>query len=72
MPQKVWQRTYSTRFNDFALEFYSFVADNYAPSCDREQRCLWRRAGDSSAMEKHVSSTDEDSPARYAAAPPRN
>ena len=31
MPQKVLQRTYSTRFNDFALEFYSFVADNYAP-----------------------------------------
>ena len=29
MPQKVLQRTYSTRFNDFALEFYSFVADNY-------------------------------------------
>ena len=31
MPHKVLQRTYSTRFNDFALEFYSFVADNYAP-----------------------------------------
>ena len=31
MPYKVLQRTYSTRFNDFALEFYSFVADNYAP-----------------------------------------
>ena len=31
MPQKVLQRTYSTRFNDFALEFYSFVYDNYAP-----------------------------------------
>ena len=30
MPQKVLQRTYSTHFNDFALEFYSFVADNYA------------------------------------------
>ena len=28
MPHKVLQRTYSTRFNDFALEFYSFVADN--------------------------------------------
>ena len=27
MPHKVLQRTYSTRFNDFALEFYSFVAD---------------------------------------------
>lgn len=31
MPRKVLQRTYSTRFSDFALEFYSFVADNYAP-----------------------------------------
>lgn len=31
MPQKVLQQTYSTRFSDFALEFYSFVADNYAP-----------------------------------------
>ena len=31
MPQKVLQRTYSTRFNDFALEFYSFVADNTTP-----------------------------------------
>ena len=31
MASRVLQRTYSTRFNDFALEFYSFVADNYAP-----------------------------------------
>ena len=30
MPRKVLQQTYSTRFSDFALEFYSFVADNYA------------------------------------------
>jgi len=29
--QKVLQRTYSHVFNDFAIEFYSFVADNYAP-----------------------------------------
>ena len=29
MPHRVLQQTYSTRFNDFALEFYSFVADNY-------------------------------------------
>ena len=35
MPQKVLQRTYSARFNDFALEFYSFVADNYAPFYSR-------------------------------------
>ena len=31
MPHKVLQRTYSTRVNDFALEFYSFVADHDAP-----------------------------------------
>ena len=31
MPHKVLQQTYSTRFSDFALEFYSFIADNYAP-----------------------------------------
>ena len=30
MPRKVLQQTYSTRFSDFALEFYSFIADNYA------------------------------------------
>ena len=29
--RKVLQRTYSHRLNDYALEFYSFVADNYAP-----------------------------------------
>jgi len=28
--RKVLQKTFSTPFNDFALEFYSFVADNYA------------------------------------------
>jgi TnpA family transposase len=31
MPRKALQQTYSTRFSDFALEFYSFIADNYAP-----------------------------------------
>ena len=39
MPHKVLQRTYSTRFNDFALEFYSFVADNYAPFYSRPIEC---------------------------------
>lgn len=29
--RKVLQQTYSPKFNDFALEFYSFIADNYAP-----------------------------------------
>ena len=31
MPRKVLQQTFSTRFSDYALEFYSFIADNYAP-----------------------------------------
>jgi TnpA family transposase len=29
--QKVLHQTYSHSFHDFAIEFYSFVADNYAP-----------------------------------------
>jgi TnpA family transposase len=29
--RKTLQQTYSTKFRDFALEFYTFVADNYAP-----------------------------------------
>ena len=44
MPHKVLQRTYSTRFNDFALEFYSFVADNYAPFYSRPVECTDRDA----------------------------
>lgn len=44
MPQKVLQQTYSTRFNDFALEFYSFVADNYAPFYSRPIECTDRDA----------------------------
>ena len=44
MPQKVLQRTYSTRFNEFALEFYSFVADNYAPFYSRPVECTDRDA----------------------------
>ena len=31
LPGKVLFQTYSHAFNDFAIEFYSFVADNYAP-----------------------------------------
>ncbi len=38
------QRTYSTRFNDFALEFYSFIADNYAPFFSRPAECADRDA----------------------------
>ena len=35
--------TYSTRF-DFALDFYSFVADNYAPFYTRPVECTDRDA----------------------------
>ena len=44
MPHRVLQQTYSTRFNDFALEFYSFVADNYAPFYSRPIECTDRDA----------------------------
>jgi len=44
MPQKVLQQTYSTRFGDFALEFYSFVADNYAPFYSTPIECTDRDA----------------------------
>ncbi len=44
MRQKVLQRTCSTRFNDFALEFHSFVADNYAPFYSRPIECTDRDA----------------------------
>ena len=29
--QKTLHRTFSHKFNDFAIEFYTFVADNFAP-----------------------------------------
>jgi TnpA family transposase len=45
MPSKVLQQTYSTRFGDFALEFYSFVADNYAPFYSTPIECTDRDAG---------------------------
>jgi hypothetical protein len=31
LPRRILQQTYSTCFSDFALEFYTFLADNYAP-----------------------------------------
>ena len=37
-------RAHITRFNDFALEFYSFVADNYAPFYSRPVECTDRDA----------------------------
>src|SRR3954451_23840848 len=42
MPRKVLQQTYSTRCSDFALEFYSFIADNYAPFYSTPIECTDR------------------------------
>ena len=44
MPNRALQRTYSTRFNDFALEFYSFVAHNDASLFSRPVECTDRDA----------------------------
>lgn len=38
------QKTYSPKFNDFALEFYSLVADNYAPFYSLPIECTDRDA----------------------------
>ncbi len=43
-PQKVLQRTFSHRMSDYALEFYSFVADNYAPFYSTPIECSDRDA----------------------------
>jgi TnpA family transposase len=42
--RRVLQQTYSTKFSDFALEFYSFVADNYAPFHGMPIECADRDA----------------------------
>jgi len=42
--RKSLQQTYSTRFGDFALEFYTFVADNYAPFYSTPIECTDRDA----------------------------
>jgi Tn3 transposase DDE domain len=44
LPRRVLQQTYSTRFSDFALEFYTFVADNYAPFHSLPIECTDRDA----------------------------
>lgn len=44
MRRKLLQRTYSHRFQDYALEFYSFVADNYAPFYSTPIECTDRDA----------------------------
>ncbi len=44
-PRQVLQRTFSHKMHDFALEFYSFVADNYAPFYSTPIECTERDAG---------------------------
>lgn len=42
--QKVLQQSYSLKFRDFALEFYTFIADNYAPFFSTPKECSERDA----------------------------
>lgn len=42
--RKVLQQTYTPKFRDFAIEFYSFVADNYAPFYSLPIECTDRDA----------------------------
>ncbi len=42
--RKVMHKSYSHAFNDFALEFYRFVADNYAPFFSTPHECADRDA----------------------------
>ena len=44
MRRKVLQQTYSPKFSDFAMEFYSFIADNYAPFYSTPIECTDRDA----------------------------
>ena len=44
LTRKVLQRTYSHTFSDYALEFYSFIADNYAPFYSTVIECTDRDA----------------------------
>ena len=44
LKRRVLQQTYSHRFHDYALEFYSFVADNYAPFYSTVIECTDRDA----------------------------
>ena len=43
-PRRTIKRTYSHRMGDYALEFYSFVADNYAPFYSTPIECTERDA----------------------------
>jgi TnpA family transposase len=42
--RKSLRQTYSTKFGDYALEFYTFVADNYAPYYSTPIECTERDA----------------------------
>ena len=42
--RRVLQQTFTPKFSDFALEFYSFVADNYAPFYSTPIECTERDA----------------------------
>ncbi|MFT5909526.1 MAG: TnpA family transposase [Paraglaciecola sp.] len=42
--KKVLEQSYSPKFNDFALEFYTFIADNYAPFFAIPKECADRDA----------------------------
>jgi TnpA family transposase len=44
LPRRILQQTYSTCFSDFALEFYTFIADNYAPFHSMPIECTDRDA----------------------------
>lgn len=44
LKRKLLQQTYSHRFHDYAIEFYSFVADNYAPFYSTVIECTDRDA----------------------------
>ena len=44
-PRRTLKRTYSHRMSDYALEFYTFVADNYAPFHSTPIECTERDAG---------------------------
>lgn len=44
LPRRILQQTYSTCFSDFALEFYTFLADNYAPFHSMPIECTDRNA----------------------------
>ena len=42
--RRILQQSYSPKFNDYALEFYSFIADNYAPYYSLPVECTDRDA----------------------------